>query len=535
MKLTFLGAAHEVTGSRTLLEAAGQRILIDCGLEQGADTYKNCEMPCAASEIDAVCLTHAHIDHSGMLPALVAGGFSGPIYCTGATEKLCGIMLRDSAHIQESEAEWHSRKAMRAGLPPVEPLYTLADAEAALKLFDPSPYGERREIAPGIAVTFSDAGHLLGSASILVEVRECDEERRILFSGDLGNIDRPLIRDPQSPPGADYVVIESTYGDRLHGERPDYTSQLTRIIGDTLRRGGNVVIPAFAVGRTQELLYLIRVIKEEHLLPDIQDFPVYVDSPLAVEATNVYSCGMTDYYDSETLELLQRGIDPIKFEGLRLSITSDDSRAINFDPTPKVIISASGMCDAGRIRHHLKHNLWRRDSTVLFVGYQSEGTVGRQLTEGAVSVRLFGEEIAVEAHIEKLDGISGHADMNMLIDWLSKLPHKPARVFVNHGADSVCDRFAGSVRERLGFTAEAPYSGDEFDLIADVVLHREPPVRIERSAERRQRREIAVFERLRAAGRRLLNLIERSRGCANRDLARLADQINELCDKFERK
>ncbi|MBP3927865.1 MAG: MBL fold metallo-hydrolase, partial [Clostridium sp.] len=392
MKLTFIGAAHEVTGSCTLLEACGKRILIDCGMEQGEDIYENCELPVSPADVDAICLTHAHIDHSGLIPAMAAKGFSGPVYATEAARQLCSIMLLDSAHIQESEAEWRNRKAQRAGEDPYVPLYTAADAMQAISLFHPYDYGHPVEIFEGITICFSDAGHLLGSASILFTITENGETRTVLFSGDLGNIDRPLIRDPEKPPYADYVIIESTYGDRIHGVRPDYVSQLTEILQETLDRGGNLVIPSFAIGRTQEMLYLIRIIKERSLIQGHDDFPVYVDSPLAVEATKIYQNGLFSYYDQETLDLLAQGINPISFPGLKLSITSEESKMINFDPAPKVILSASGMCEAGRIRHHLKHNLWREDSTVLFVGYQAEGTLGRKLINGADSVKLFGEQ-----------------------------------------------------------------------------------------------------------------------------------------------
>jgi len=371
-----------------------------------------------------VLLTHAHMDHSGKIPALVAQGYKGPIYATEATRRLCAIMLRDSAHIQEFEAQWRNRKAQRSGQPFYVPLYTMADAERAISQFMGYPYGETIEIFPGISIRFSDAGHLLGSASIYVEIQE-EEKRSILFSGDVGNQNRPLIRDPQAPPVADYVVVESTYGDRLHGERPDYVSQIASIMQDTFDRGGNLVIPSFAIGRTQELLYLMRIIKEEKLLRGHEDFTVYVDSPLAVEATRIYSAGLTDYYDQETLALLAKGIDPINFPGLCLSVTADQSKLINEDRRPKVILSASGMCEAGRIRHHLKHNLWRGDSTILFVGYQSEGTVGRKLLEGADTVRLFGEEITVKARILRLAGSSGHADRDMLTGWLAKMVETP--------------------------------------------------------------------------------------------------------------
>ena len=536
MKLIFLGAAHEVTGSCTLLEAAGKRIVIDCGMEQGADIYENCELPMSAGEIDAVLLTHAHIDHSGKIPALVAQGFRGPIYATEAARRLCGIMLRDSAHIQEFEAEWRNRKAQRAGEAPYVPLYTMRDTEAALRQFVGCDYNTPVEIFPGIAVSFSDAGHLLGSASILVTATEADETRSVLFSGDLGNTDRPLIRDPQPPPAADFVVIESTYGDRLHGERPLYVNQLARIIQDTFDRGGNLVIPAFAVGRTQELLYLIRTIKNQSLIRGHGDFPVYVDSPLAVEATKIYADdeAMKPYYDRETLELLSQGINPISFPGLKTSVTSDESKAINFDQTPKIILSASGMCEAGRIRHHLKHNLWRKESTILFVGYQSEGTVGRKLIDGADTVRLFGEEIAVEARIESLEGISGHADREMMLRWLESMPQKPRQVFVNHGDDQVTDHFAETIRSRLAISADAPYSGDGYDLISGACIARGRIVKATKLTDGR-RRANAAFERLTQAGKRLMAIIQNSRGLSNKELARFTDQISALCDKYQRK
>ena len=533
MKITFLGAAHEVTGSCTLLEACGKKILVDCGLEQGADIYENCEIPVAACDIDAVCLTHAHIDHSGKIPALVAEGFKGDIYTTLATRKLCNIMLRDSAHIQEFEAEWRNRKAKRAGKEEYKPLYTLQDAENALKLFSHYDYNEPAWIFDGIRITFIDAGHLLGSASILFELTENGKTERIIFSGDLGNKNRPLINDPAIPPVADYVVIESTYGDRTHGARPDYTVQLTEILQETFERGGNVVIPSFAIGRTQEMLYLIRNIKEQGLVKNHANFSVYVDSPLAVEATNIYSSGLTDYYDSETLDLLEQGIDPIRFNGLKLSVTSDDSKMINFDESPKVILSASGMCEAGRIRHHLKHNLWRKDSTILFVGYQSEGTVGRKLVEGEKVVKLFGEEINVNARIATLTGISGHADRDMMIDWLGNIKSSVKKVFVNHGDDSVCDWFASEIENKLGIEAIAPFSGDKYDLSTGECLEKGRIIRVEKKSEGRHRAD-TVFSRLYAAGQRLLSVINKNKDSSNKEIAKFADQINELCNKYDK-
>ncbi len=534
MKLTFIGAAHEVTGSCTLLEACGKHILIDCGMEQGSDTYENAELPVLPASIDAICLTHAHIDHSGMIPALTAKGYTGPVYCTEATHRLCNIMLLDSAHIQEQEAEWQNRKAERAGLDVYLPAYTVADATASLEQFCPFGYNQPKEIFPGITVSFSDAGHLLGSSSIHFTITENGEERTVLFSGDLGNISRPLIRDPEKPPYADYVVIESTYGDRLHGERPDYISQLTKIMRETFSKGGNLVIPSFAIGRTQELLYLFRIIKEQELIRGFENFIVYVDSPLAVEATKIYQDNLFDYYDDEALRLIKDGINPISFPGLRLSVTTEESRAINFDIVPKVIISASGMCEAGRIRHHLKHNLWKENNTVLFVGYQAEGTLGRKLVNGAKSVNLFGEQVLVKARIESIVGISGHADRDMLLSWLGSMEKPPVRVFVNHGDDIICDSFAQTIYNKLRFTATAPYSGDEYDLISDECTARGRIVKLTKVSEGRRRANLA-FERLMAACSRLKTVIEQSRGLTNKELAKFTDQINDLCDKYARK
>lgn len=533
MKIQFLGAAHEVTGSCTLLTVCGKRILVDCGMEQGADIYENCDLPVAANTIDCVLLTHAHIDHSGKIPFLKANGFDAPVYATLATYKLCKIMLMDSAHIQEFEAEWRNRKAKRKGESDYKPLYTSDDVTAVLDDFKPCDYNKEYSIFDGVKIRFIDAGHLLGSASIEITVTEDGVTKTLLFSGDVGNIDRPLIRDPQKPKKADIVIIESTYGDRIHGERADYVSQLARIIQDTLDRGGNVVVPCFAVGRTQEMLYLIRTIKEKSLVKGHGDFPVWVDSPLAVEATEIYSEGLTDYYDGETLELLKKGINPVLFSGLNLAITSDESKLINDDPTPKVILSASGMCEAGRIRHHLKHNLWREESTVLFVGYQAAGTIGAKLVEGEPTVKLFGEEVCVRAKIEQMDGISGHADHDMLMGWLENINPKPKIVFVNHGNDSVCDSFAHDIEKALGCTAMAPYNAAEFDLLTGECIYSGNRERIKRNKPNVHRAS-AAFQRLLQAGKRLFLVIEHNRGGANKDLAKFTDQINALADKWDR-
>ncbi len=534
MKIAFYGAAHEVTGSCTVVYANGLTIMIDCGMEQGADIYENCELPIQPSEIDYILLTHAHIDHSGKIPALTAGGYKGNIYCTTATQKLCNIMLLDSAHIQEFEANWRNRKAKRAGKEPYVPLYTTEDASNALKQFIGCEYEKEYTLCDGIKIKFTDAGHLLGSASISLTVTENGKEETIVFSGDLGNINRPLIKDPQIPEKADYVVIESTYGNRLHKERPDYVAQLTQIINETFSKGGNVVIPSFAIGRTQELLYLLRIIKEQKLIKGYENFPVYVDSPLASEATEIYSGNLNGYYDDETLSLLSEGIDPIKLPNLRLSVTSDDSMAINRDRTSKIILSASGMCEAGRIRHHLKHNLWKSESTILFVGYQSEGTLGRSLIEGAENVKLFGETIQVKAKIEQLDGISGHADMQILKNWLNGFKEKPKTVFVNHGSDTVCDEFAETIKNELSIDATAPYNGAEYDLSAGIYLNIGNNVKINKKSFSKPIYESSAFSILEKAVKKLLSVIEKYRQGANKDIKKLAGEITKLADKWDK-
>ncbi len=533
MKLHFLGAAHEVTGSCTLLEAAGHRILIDCGLEQGADIYENAALPVTAGALDAVLLTHAHIDHSGKIPMLVAQGYKGEIYTTGATASLCRIMLMDSAHIQEFEAEWRNRKAKRNGQPAYVPLYTADDVQKTISQLHPCEYNVAYSLFDDITVSFTDAGHLLGSASITITVTEGGKTETLLFSGDLGNTCRPLIRDPQTPPAAEYGVNESTSGDRTHGARPDYVAELTAVLQRTFDRGGNVVIPCFAVGRTQEMLYLLRQIQSGGLLKKHPHFTVWVDSPLAVEATNIYGGELYDYYDEETLSLLEKGENPIRFSGLQLSVTSDDSRAINYDKTPKVILSASGMCEAGRIRHHLKHNLWRPECTILFVGYQADGTIGRRLIDGADEVKLFGEDIRVRAEIATLAGISGHADRDMLLRWLRAVGADKQQVFVNHGEDTVCDEFAATIREQLGMPASAPYNGAVYDTALGTYTAEGNKTLLERKSYGARAAD-SVYHRLVEAGRRLMAVIEKSRGRANKDLAKFADQVTKLAEKWER-
>ena len=465
MKLTFLGAAREVAGSRFLLNACGKNIMVDYGMEQGVDLFENAPLPIPESDIDCVLVTHAHIDHTGYLPLLTKNGFRGPIYATETTCDLARIMLQDAAHIQESDAEWKTRKNQRKGLPPVEPLYTQADALNTHALFKSCRYNERVEISPGIVIRMVDVGHLMGSSSIEVTVTEDGKETVIVFSGDIGNLRQPLLRDPQYMQRADYVVMESTYGDRSHGDvQPDYVGSLTKTLQATFDRGGNVVIPSFAVGRTQEMLYFIREIKQKGLVKGHDGFPVYVDSPMGIEATQVLNENTLECADEETVALIKAGVNPIQFDGLHITRTTDESKRINDDPTPKVIISSSGMCNAGRIRHHLKHNLWRPESTVLFVGYQSVGTLGRSLLDGAKQVKLFGETIQVAAQLEQLAGKSGHADNNGLLKWISAFEPQPRHVFVVHGDDVVAGIFAERLANEKGISANAPYNGESWQL-----------------------------------------------------------------------
>ena len=533
MKLSFFGADQCVTGSCHCLEVNGKKILVDCGLQQGRDEVSNEEFPFAAGSIDFLLITHAHIDHSGRVPMLIKQGFQGRILTTRLTADLMDIMLLDSAHIQESDAEWKNRKAARSGAPHVEPLYTVEDAARVREYMTTCEYGQRVELCEGVTVEFVDAGHLLGSASILVDATEGGVTKRLVFSGDIGNVNQPIIRDPTPVTGADYVVMESTYGDRNHTEVWSYTDDLARIIDETIGRGGNVIIPSFAVGRTQELLYFIREIKDQGLVKSNPDFAVYIDSPLAKKATSIFVGDLRGYLDEDALELVKDGTHMFNFTNLRMTETGEESKALNLDPTPKVIISASGMCDAGRIRHHLKHNLWRPDSTIVFVGFQGEGTLGRALLDGAKSVKLFGEEIAVRAEIVNFQGLSSHADRDHLLAWIQnvKAP-KPQHVFVVHGDREVAPYFAQSI-ESLGFTAHAPQYTEVYDLIADTQLEKGYlPERKTKSAVTGTRTSSA-YERLVAVGQMVMEAIKRSRGRDNKSLARFADQLRALLEKWE--
>ena len=524
MKLKFYGADQCVTGSCHCLEACGKRILIDCGLQQGRDEISNDTFPFDPASIDCVLVTHAHIDHSGRLPLLIKRGFHGRILTTRMTANLLDIMLLDSAYIQEQDAQWRNRKGERSGLPPVEPLYTVEDAVQVRQFMSTCEYGQVIDLYEGIEVEFVDAGHLLGSAYIALDVTENDQKRRIIFSGDIGNA-RVFIS------GADYVIMESTYGDRDHTEVWNYAADLARIIDEAMGRGGNVIIPAFAVGRTQELLYFIREIKDQKLVKNYPDFPVYIDSPLARRATSIFTGDLHGYLEDEAMKLIKDGTHLFQFSNLHMTESMEESKLLNMDHQPKVILSASGMCDAGRIRHHLKHNLWREECTILFVGYQGEGTLGRSLLEGKDRVKLFGEEIFVRAKIVNFKGLSSHADRDHLLDWIGHFQNpKPRQVFVVHGDREIAPYFAQTLLG-MGIPAHAAQFTEVYDLLENRM--EQAGYLPERKAKVAGSRPSSAYERLVAVGQILMEAIKRSRGRDNKSLARFADQIRQLVEKWE--
>ena len=530
MKLYFYGADRMVTGSCHCVEINGKRILVDCGMQQGRDEMNNEQLPFAANTVDYVLVTHAHIDHSGRLPLLVKQGFQGEILTTRLTKRLLEIMLLDAAHIQESEAEYMNRKGERAGRERVEPLYTVADAQATLPYLRSCEYHETVELCEGVSVTFTDAGHLLGSASITMTLSEGGVTKTVVFSGDIGNENQPILRAPEPLTRADYVLMESTYGNRDHEGEWNYEGHLAQIIDTTLSAGDNVIIPSFAVGRAQELLYFIRRIKDWGLVKSVPDFPVYIDSPLAQAATSIFCGDVKGYVDEPSLYDSTDDKHMLSFSNLHMVESGEDSRQLNADPTPKVIISASGMCDAGRIRHHLKHNLWRYNSTIVFVGYQVPGTLGRKIIDGAESVRLFGEEIAVRAKIVNLKGLSAHADHKQLVKWAQSFDPKPERVFVVHGDEDVAPAFAQEL-ETLGFTAEAPMYTACFELGRGEML--EQGYMPERHKTEARSRADLIYQRLVAAAEELLRFVKGARGMTNKDMASFTSQIAALLDKWK--
>ena len=529
MKLHFYGADRCVTGSCHCLEINGKKILVDCGLQQGRDELDNRYLAFAPGNIDILLVTHAHIDHTGRIPLLVKNGFHGRILTTRLTADLMKIMLLDSAHIQESDAEYENRKGERAGREHVDPLYTEQDALDVFKYVTTCEYKEKVDLCEGVSAVFTDAGHLLGSASITLELEENGVHKTIVFSGDIGNVDQPIIRDPQLLKKADYVVMESTYGDRNHTEVWSYTDELAEIIDETLGKGGNVVIPSFAGGRTQELLYFIREIKDQKLVKSTPNFPVYIDSPLAKAATTVFCGDLHGYLDEQALELVKDGTHMFTFPNLNLVESSEESKMLNMDTTPKVIISASGMCDAGRIRHHLKHNLWRANSAVVFVGFQSPGTLGRRLLDGVEKVKLFGEEIAVKAKIVNFQGLSSHADHDHLVQWIKAFDPKPTHVFVVHGDEDVAPVFAEELNS-LGFHAHAAKFTECYDLAANEMVSEGYISERKRTAQKS--RADNLYAKLVAAAESLLEFAKRCKGRPNKYISALTGQIISLIERF---
>jgi metallo-beta-lactamase family protein len=467
MNITFYGAARTVTGSCHMVEVSGKKFLIDCGMFQGrlVDQMLNYEtFPFDISQVDFVILTHAHIDHSGRIPKLYKQGYTGVIYATKATMDLCSIMLADSGHIQEKEIEWVNKRRIRAGKAQTEAMYTAQDGIDSMKLFKGLDYDEEIIINENISFKLIDAGHMLGSSIVELKIQENGETKKIVFTGDLGNTDMPIIKDPSYITGTDYLVMESTYGDRLHGKMEDQSGKFIEIMLETINRGGNLIIPSFAVGRTQEILYEINKYADTKGFKEIlKKIPVYVDSPLAVHATKIFEEN-PEYYDDDALKYLLKGNNPLEFDNLHLVTTAEESKALNADPTPKVIISASGMCEVGRIKHHLKHNLYRPESTVLFVGFQAEGTLGKKIMTGEKLVKIFGEEIAVNAQIKYLDAFSGHADKEGLLGWIEKMDKKPKNIFIVHGEYSSQQALKIAIDERFKIPSVIPDFEETYSL-----------------------------------------------------------------------
>jgi len=473
MNITFLGATKTVTGSNFLLEGAGKKILVDCGLYQGKakEERENYEdFAYDVHDIDFMLLTHAHIDHSGRIPKLYVAGYRGPIYATKATCDLCAIMLPDSGHIQETENVWQNKKRARVGKKELPPLYTAQDAIDCLEIFRPVSYDEIIDLDENISVRFNDAGHMLGSSIIEVWVKEDGETKKIVFTGDLGNNDIPLLDSPTMIETADYLVMESTYGGRLHNRNDDKAELFLNIVAETLDNGGNVIIPSFAVGRTQEILYELNKLKEqkndEEFLKKydtLMKAPVYVDSPLAISATEVFKQNM-NLFDEEVRQEIQKGDNPLEFPGLKFTQTVEESRALNDDPHPHIIISASGMCEVGRIKHHLKHNLWNPKNTILFVGYQAPGTLGAKIVSGEKKVKIFGEEIVVNARIEYIEGYSGHADQEWLLNFVYSFITKPKHIFLVHGEPEGQKILKEKLLETTDIPVTIPDYGEDYNL-----------------------------------------------------------------------
>ena len=535
MKITFLGATRTVTGSNFLVEASGKKFLVDCGMYQGKGTveeqnYQGFEYN--PGEIDFMILTHAHIDHSGRIPKLYKDGFKGPVYAQKATCDLCGLMLPDSGHIQEMESVWKNKKRVRKG--EKEPLYTAQEAIDSLEILRPVHYDEIIEVDENIHIRFNDAGHMLGSSVVEIWAKEDGKETKAVFTGDLGNNDIPLLGEPTMIEDADYLIMESTYGSRLHNRNDQKAEMFLDIVSETIDNGGKVIIPSFAVGRTQEILYELNKIKEnttdEKFLREYETLmkvPVYVDSPLAISATQVFSENM-DLFDEETKQRIEKGDDPLEFPGLRFTPTAEESKALNEDPSPAIVISASGMCEVGRIKHHLKHNLWNPNSTILFVGYQGVGTLGYNIVNGAETVKIFGEEIAVNARIEYIEGYSGHADQEGLMNFIYSFRERPKHIFLVHGEKEAQETLKEKILEDIGIDVTIPEYGETYELNEEIVMTN----KIERRISSTLRRE--VMDRLNLIKREMLEMEEYVKqdvldmNLKEQDMFRINEKMKEL-------
>ena len=544
MKVTFLGAAKTVTGSNFMVEGAGKRFLVDLGMYQGNTTLEernDDEFLFDIASIDFMLLTHAHIDHSGRIPKLYNEGYRNPIYATKATCELCSIMLPDSGHIQEMEIEWKNKKRKREGKKPLPPLYTAEDAIKCLEIFHPLKYDDIVEIDENIKVRFNDAGHMLGSAIIEIWITENDKTEKIVFTGDIGNNDLPLLGSPTMIESADYLVMESTYGNRLHIRNDQKAEEFLNIVAETLDKGGSVVIPSFAVGRTQEIIYEINKLKEKRTDEEfsrkydkLMKASVYVDSPLAVSATEVFN-NNKDLFDYDVQEAMEKGDNPLEFPGLKFTRTVEESKALNESKEPAIIISASGMCDVGRIKHHLKHNLWNPNSTILFVGYQAPGTLGRRIVDGDKKVKIFGEEIAVNARVEYIEGYSGHADQEWLLNFVYSFFTKPKQIFLVHGEEEGQEVLKEKIMETTNIPVIIPEYSEEYTLDNGKA---ELTAKIVTDSERYTRNlKIEVLDRLETVKEELYDLS----GFIEEDIftnkAREVDlmRINERIKELERK
>lgn len=537
MKITFLGATRTVTGSNFLVEGAGKKFLVDCGMWQGKaeiEEENGQDFEFNPAEIDFMLLTHAHIDHSGRIPKLYKEGFKNKVYAHKATCDLCALMLPDSGHIQEMESEWKNKKRMRKGENPLPPIYTAEEAARCLEIFEPVKYDEIIEITPQIQVRFNDAGHMLGSSMIEVWVEEDGKRTKAVFTGDIGNNDIPLLSSPTMIEDTDYLVMESTYGSRFHIKNDQKAELFLDIVSETLDNGGTVVIPSFAVGRTQEILYEINHIKEEEQddefrrkYKNLMKTPVYVDSPLAISATEVFRENM-DLFDEETQEEIMRGDNPLEFSGLQFTRTADESKALNQDPRSSIIISASGMCEVGRIKHHLKHNLWNPKSTILFVGYQAPGTLGYSIVNGAKTVKILGEEIAVNARIEYIEGYSGHADQEWLMNFIYSFIKKPKHIFLVHGEPESQEILKTKILEETGIGVTIPEFGETYDLSKEVEMTN----KLERKITKTLRTEIIVrLEKLKDEMKDMDDYVRQDLQDDNlrdEDIFRISEKIKDL-------